>query len=108
MGAFAGFTAFGWALLPAIRHSRALAAIAAVAWLCLGGYVSTVDNRPWPGWLIGPWLLATVVVVVLIALPAMGKPPERPAAPGRDPPHSPGGASGQAPTDLDLPKAPND
>lgn len=111
IGAFAAFTAFGWALLPAIRHSRALALVAAIAWVCLGASVSTLDNRPGVGWLIGPWLLATAMVGLLLALPHMAKPPpQQPAASVRDPPHPSGEVipASQAPADLTVTKPPND
>lgn len=106
VAAFVAFTAFGWALLPAIRHSRALALVAAIAWVCFGAYVSSLDHRPGSGWLIGPWLLATLMVVLLMQIPARGQISQVPGAPPHPAPQRPSevSAPGQADTGVNTPK----
>lgn len=109
IGAFVAFTAFGWALLPAIRHSRVLAVVATGTWLCLGTYVWTLGSPPSHGWLVGPWLMATLSMVLLIALPARGRVPQSAAASGDAPqPLNQVIPGKQAPAGTETPKVPSD
>lgn len=102
VAAFVSFTAFGWALLPAIRHSRALALVAAIAWVCFGAYVSTLGNRPGPGWLMGPWLLATLMVVLIMQIPARGQIRQNPGAPPHPAPQRPSEVSPPGQADIEV------
>ncbi|WP_162042485.1 hypothetical protein [Undibacterium sp. YM2] len=56
----------GWSLLPAIRVSRILAALMIVAWICLGVACIFFGAPSVKGWLLAPWLLATLCNLALL------------------------------------------
>ncbi|MCH8622285.1 hypothetical protein [Undibacterium sp. TS12] len=50
----------GWSLLPAIRVARVLAILMGLAWICLGVSFAFFGAPSVKGWLLAPWLLATL------------------------------------------------
>lgn len=50
----------GWSLLPAIRATRVLAVLMSLAWIYLGVSLALFGAPSVKGWLLAPWLLATL------------------------------------------------
>lgn len=78
--------ALGWALLPAVRESRLLAVAVLLGWAYIAFRLSQFGMESAKGWLLGPWVLATLgLVFCLIKLPP--KYLSRPAESGQTQPH---------------------
>ena len=61
---------FGWAALPAVRRNRFVGVIAALCWTAVTAYLCTFDLRNANGWLVGPWIWASLGIgLCLIANP---------------------------------------
>ena len=57
----------GWSLLPVLRCSPLLAIPAAGAWVSLGYGLSTIGVASARGWMLLPWLFATMAIVACLA-----------------------------------------
>jgi hypothetical protein len=73
-----GLFGAGWAVLPAVRQSLLLAAVAALGWAYLGYQLSLFGAQSVKGWMVGPWIIATVGVLLCLAVqpPAYFRPKE--------------------------------
>jgi hypothetical protein len=52
--------AVGWVVLPAVRASRVVAVLCAVGWVSLAVWAAMFGASSVRGWLLAPWVLATV------------------------------------------------
>lgn len=60
----AGLLGAGWALLPMFRESYVLALVSASSWAYLGFRLSQFGEQSVHGWMLGPWAIATLAIVV--------------------------------------------
>jgi hypothetical protein len=63
LAASIGLAGLAWSVLPAIRASRVLAALAVLGWFYVGFRLWQFGAQEVKGWMLGPWLVATVVMV---------------------------------------------
>lgn len=54
--------ALGWALLPAIRISRVVAALSMGSWVALAVFLSQFGDGSVRGWMLGPYAFATLLL----------------------------------------------
>jgi hypothetical protein len=61
-----GLFCIAWSVLPAVRQSRTLATLCALLWVYLGYRFWQFGAAGVRGWIVGPWVAATIGALVLL------------------------------------------